>query len=476
MPRVLRMVSTVSQVGRQLPGESMLNVYVAASCATRSGALTPSTRIEVAEDLDARALSPTSDRREEVLQHTPPELTVDDGAETTRRGKKSRSAQSSSHGGNLRRSRRSRKPTRRRSLGAASSPGVATEVMDTHRGPPLADLDVTSSSRSDQTTDAPKNIDFDDVYQDGNAKHRIIEHPKGSGRWFILQCQRHGMQFGRKPLVAAVRHIYGKLHGLAAESSVAVAELGTQVLHCDADKAERNNKAFREALDSGYKVRPSGLPRVTGATPRNDTASEQPASLLDTSSHNTPRKQKQFQGIADPETGKLYLGRWSTSSASKPAWYAVLVLPLGSFETVGIPGSINDTGLLDGHIPVCYRSGPKRILGWKEGFEDGGSEVNRRKFPVLWFQDDQPLALRRGKFQVPSSSSFSWVSASQLRPFGEYGPDSSPVTGYDVASRFAEELDTLERRQKSSKEVSTTPRGISGGGLPGKALLSSDRR
>ncbi|SPO06935.1 uncharacterized protein DNG_09629 [Cephalotrichum gorgonifer] len=104
---------------------------------------------------------------------------------------------------------------------------------------------------------AQKTIDFDDVYQSGKAtdKHTIAKYPKSSGVWFILKCEEHGMHFCKNPVRGAARHLVSKLHGrMSMESSVAIRELSICMLGCDADKAERNNDAFLEAVGRRYEV------------------------------------------------------------------------------------------------------------------------------------------------------------------------------------------------------------------------------
>ncbi|CRK44214.1 hypothetical protein BN1723_000900 [Verticillium longisporum] len=187
------------------------------------------------------------------------------------------------------------------------------------------------------------------------------------------------------------------------------------------------------------------------ASSPSELAVDNPGILPNTVSANARRKQKPLKGVANPETGKLYLGRWDRGSGS--TWYIVVILPIGDLESVGMTGSIHDTALVDGHIPVFYNSWQKRILGWKEDYKDGGPYVARRKYPVMWFEDGRQMILREGRFQISSSGGFSWLSASNLLPFSEYGPDNSLVSGYAVALSFAEELEAMDVSRRARIEV-----------------------
>ncbi|KAJ9130295.1 hypothetical protein NKR23_g12265 [Pleurostoma richardsiae] len=54
------------------------------------------------------------------------------------------------------------------------------------------------SGKRRRGTQQMKAIEFDEVFGDGHAsyKHRIFEHPEGSGDWFILRCDEHNTHFG----------------------------------------------------------------------------------------------------------------------------------------------------------------------------------------------------------------------------------------------------------------------------------------
>src|SRR5262249_18284492 len=114
------------------------------------------------------------------------------------------------------------------------------------------------------------------------------------------------------------------------------------------------------------------------------------------------------EGIINPVVGRIYRALWKTTGA----WYAVLLLPTGSFEPVGMTGEIADTDLVT-YIPTCFRSNKraKKILGWSTGFEDGGPLVSKRRFPVMYFAADHYVPSNEGIPEFPEGSTFGWLDA-----------------------------------------------------------------
>lgn len=280
-------------------------------------------------------------------------------------------------------------------------------------------------------------MDFNDVYQNGNAKHKhtIIEYPKDSGSWYILRCDLH-CHFGRNPLQGAMKHLNGKRHGnLPKDGATAIEKLGIRVRNCDAEKAESNNLVFNRALDAGYqpfRTKPDQL--------SHPETGEQPGSAPDKASHDhrptMPRKQGAFEGFTDPAVGELYRVWY------RRAYYAVLMLPTGSFESVGMVGSIAETGLA-AHIPTCYLSNKqeKKIHGWADDYKNGGSLIRQRKFPVMYLDGlDVPLD---GKFGIPKGNLFSWVPARDLRPFNLDDPECQSVHGFGAAQAFCQRMKNM---------------------------------
>ncbi|RBQ68966.1 hypothetical protein FVER14953_10809 [Fusarium verticillioides] len=111
----------------------------------------------------------------------------------------------------------------------------------------------------------------------------------------------------------------------------------------------------------------------------------------------------EFKGITDPKCGKVYLTYWDKTKE----WLAVLILPMGSFDKIGIPGSIETCGLADS-LPPCYQY--DKVSGeykWAKPYETGNRLVNERMFPVMYFDGRD----------FPNRSAIDWIDAKDLRRF-----------------------------------------------------------
>lgn len=74
-------------------------------------------------------------------------------------------------------------------------------------------------------------------------------------------------------------------------------------------------------------------------------------------------------------------------------------------EEVGISDTIEDLGLID-DLPACYTYSKRtKQLKWARDYEDDGSLVEERKYPVMYFDG--------AKF--PDRSAVGWVTVDNLR-------------------------------------------------------------
>ncbi|KAG5657746.1 hypothetical protein KAF25_007779, partial [Fusarium avenaceum] len=118
---------------------------------------------------------------------------------------------------------------------------------------------------------------------------------------------------------------------------------------------------------------------------------------------NQSNRVEEFQGITDPEPGRIYLTFW----AKTKEWLAVLLLPMGDFNSVGIPGSITTCGLSES-LPSCYRYNmTKKKYSWTTEYRDGMRLVDERMFPVMFFDGRD----------FPHKSAIMWIEAKNLRKF-----------------------------------------------------------
>ncbi|KAM5358398.1 hypothetical protein ACJZ2D_015328 [Fusarium nematophilum] len=116
-----------------------------------------------------------------------------------------------------------------------------------------------------------------------------------------------------------------------------------------------------------------------------------------------PTQEQDFEGITDPDPGKVYLAFWGKSKE----WLAVLVLPMQDLEEAGVSGTIETLRLAE-IMPLCYEyDKPTKRYVWREGYNEGQDLVTEREFPVMYF-DGQDF---------PTKSAVGWVAARDLRGF-----------------------------------------------------------
>ncbi len=123
------------------------------------------------------------------------------------------------------------------------------------------------------------------------------------------------------------------------------------------------------------------------------------------------------------------------------------MLPTDGSTIAGIPLSIFETLLVRRRIPACYEYAGDRqsISGWARGYEDGGIHASKRRFPVLYIDDDDELEPGED-FELPSAQSLAWLPVGRLRPFSRHGPKGSSARGYRAALSFYQKLGEAKTR------------------------------
>ncbi|KUI57198.1 hypothetical protein VP1G_04519 [Cytospora mali] len=337
-----------------------------------------------------------------------------------------------------------------------ASPRAGEKIGGRSEGPsPDPDIPVAKKQKTMRT------ILFDEV----NAETKdwrfeeisiIVEYPIKSNMWYILRCQQCGLVLFTTQ--GAGQHLSGRTHGSTRRWGEAVKQLGVHVVDCDAKKARRNNDAFELACLQGHnpKRRLDGAPwRFHGSCHDKPTASRQedeiedmPDSELDLIDDGyvpsgeeidefmlEKESQKQpFLGVAEPVAGELYQAYWGADNT----WYLVTVLPLGGFQEIGIAGHLQDLDL-ELKIPPCYEvdGDSFHIIGWKDGFNDGGSCVTEREFPCFFFSVDFEVPLT-GEFGLPNGRHYAWMSAKDLRQidYSQPGAHNANSSGRIAAENF----------------------------------------
>ncbi|KAI1348552.1 hypothetical protein F5Y01DRAFT_212530 [Xylaria sp. FL0043] len=284
----------------------------------------------------------------------------------------------------------------------------------------------------------PKTVTFDEVYRNGQAKHKdtIVEYPQGCNQWYILKCEEHAIRFNRNPIPGAAKHLNGRLHNYIPKSSAkAIQMLGYQVIDCNAQLADLNNAAVNQAYANGYRPISIINPEHKKSRPKQITTPDSCRKIDTTniqqgegvpsqtntleSSRSTPSQRAcsipqmvSREIITNPKAFHVYYCFWSADRS----FYPVMILGWDDQRPGGLEHGLGYTGLLDkkqSNVPSCYiykdpeSATNAAIAGWSPGFEDGGPKVNQRKFPVMFFDED---------------SNVSWVSARSLSRFPLYEP------------------------------------------------------
>ncbi|KAF5548865.1 hypothetical protein FMEXI_4536 [Fusarium mexicanum] len=268
-------------------------------------------------------------------------------------------------------------------------------------------------------------IDFDDVYQDGNAptKYIITEH---KGFWYILECKKHKLHFmSNNPIHGARRHLTAGTHGnLNVKYDETVRLLGTRVLDCDEGKAKLNNLAAQRPTYAQY-----GRP-LSSVSAGSAHSNEGPQT-----------RSTQFLTGIDPQPGEVYTTFWKKTKR----FFAILVLPWGSFRQFGWDMNLMDnTSLLKKNIPACYDYDPVTgTVEWTEHYRPGGKYHHKRKYPIMYF--DAPV--------FPWECAIGWVAVNEFRA---YDPNDEGIDHKDKVDEFIlrmKDRDRLRNGEEDSGEA-----------------------
>lgn len=256
-----------------------------------------------------------------------------------------------------------------------------------------------------------RTIPFEEIYQDGKAqyKHKIFEHKAGSGNWYIVRCDEHQVHFGYgNPLHGAAKHVHSPQHGnLEKKHDLALQICGHRITGCNAELATLNNSVFERAVkEEGYVPFNMNLLTKEGRRRLHDGAE------IHVKAEGHAKKKPPKLNINSDEANNIrdcdfYQGLWSPPGANKK-WYALIVLPIlpdGSLEDVGLPQeTLGQTDLMD-KVPQCYRvdRNSLQIKEWKPSYKTGGDKVDRREYPVMYFDGVQKVSL-------------GWLPAYKLKP------------------------------------------------------------
>lgn len=259
------------------------------------------------------------------------------------------------------------------------SMGMSSHGYGSQKRPRTMEDDETRSSRTitldvlrDNAIDNPRN------------KQQIERWPKDSDQFWVFRCKEHNLLFGlggKGPCRGAIKHLISPVHVKIKDKTGAraVKEFGHRVLGCDQERMDRHNRGERSERARSEKSPSRG-----------------------------PCEDK----VEMRAVGEL-CRMWYEPERS---FYAVVVLPVGDFSPLGMAGTLSLHTDLTDEIPNCYQTCNNQIVGWAEGYEDGGSLVEEREYPVLYLEGWIEF-MPDGDLDNPKGQCYAWVAAWLLKTF-----------------------------------------------------------
>lgn len=312
-----------------------------------------------------------------------------------------------------------------------------------------------------------RTISFAEVYQDGKAqfKHQIFEYKTGSGNWYIVKCDEHGVHFKfGNPVHGAAKHVHSPQHDMQPKThDLAIEICGYLVTDCNAELAKLNNDEYQRAVaEDGYEPYNRNLLTKEGRQ-RTDNHKKQPKTEREggeihvngdvtSSKQIKARDSKPALNITKPKDCQFYQGLWQ----SNKKWYSLVVLPIrpdGSLREVGLKERFQELPLMQ-TVPKCYRVDrvSLQIKGWQPAYEDGEAKAKKREYPVMFF-DRTPWSL-------------GWLPAQKLQELDlDNPPESVDISGLRKAREwFAVKMNNRAswdelKRLGPGEPLSATPEG-----------------
>lgn len=306
----------------------------------------------------------------------------------------------------------------------------------------FAEDDVREPSSPDSTDDdlegedAPNGllpeVTFEKVYHNTlhtDDKRKIVEWPGRSNDYYTISpCDicPGPRTWGYSTIKAACSHLKGSKHKSKTGTTTDIIRMfGIRVTNCTRKLQEKNNKAYKEALERAGFV---PLHKLTLAQKKavmqnfNWEAVQSGADLapydgaddqesIDSGEHTDEYSEgiediPPEQVITNPVPGEVYQVFWKDSEPNKTGWYFVTPLPMPpkDFREVGMSSmcSLFKFQYFSGgaNIPKCYRkSGPSYT--WAEGFEDDGPRMTKRQIPILFLDPGLDIPPAGQEFHLP---------------------------------------------------------------------------
>ncbi|KAK0384417.1 hypothetical protein NLU13_8504 [Sarocladium strictum] len=282
--------------------------------------------------------------------------------------------------------------------------------LQPHKTGPWKPITLNDAYDGHRST-AVDEIEFDDVYQGGEPQcpHWICSHDGRS--FYIFRCDEHGVTFNDNAAQGAAKHLRGNQHKIEGNNQTAYDVLSIRVLNCNLELQSANNTMMRRRLDKGFSTAKATKParelmdlysfNRKGRAPIPSPAENRLASLSASEEEKVflpkPRLRLNRNQPSSIIPGEVYQG-WNVH-----AWRPVVALPSGSFEQIGLLGSLEDTGLLE-DLPAGVEFDPQTRQFYGKFSKDGSVETELM-YPVMLF-DGKPALSRESTVIVLKHENF----------------------------------------------------------------------
>ncbi|KAK8062637.1 hypothetical protein PG997_014734 [Apiospora hydei] len=214
---------------------------------------------------------------------------------------------------------------------------------------------------------------------DRNDWDTIIEWPEQSNQFWVLFCEEHRIHFKQKADNAAAKHLAGSLHRLPTrDRRPAIVQLGYYIPDCTDQRRESHNAEVNAKYAAGY------IPR--NEHKREARVKDLPAPAPDRSPRkpNQPSAKSASSIITHPKTSHVYYAKYEGQH------WAVVILGWDKLPEGCRHSTLAASELIKHDPPRCYNfEGYQRIIGWMSNYVDGGKSVEKREFPVMYFDEEK---------------------------------------------------------------------------------------
>ncbi|KAG5658598.1 hypothetical protein KAF25_010779 [Fusarium avenaceum] len=277
-----------------------------------------------------------------------------------------------------------------------------------------------------------RQIEFDAVFQNGTPRqwYRIVQSPRITGHWYILECTSCSTYFRREDAFQqAKEHLHTRHSNNSYVSAASVLEeFGTVVLNCNEELARRHN----DLLDAGWGSLASNNLSIASPEPGDcvEEYPEEPLQIPATTVTHVKKKRKRGRPKApiyqwkppasfaelDPRIVNLKPGDIVSVWIKRyKRFEPAMILPWGRFDRLDYSHTLAEVELNES-IPKCYDSAESDDMvprPWAPGYGNIGDLAHRRMLPGLYF--------RNGK-DFPCQCQSSWLALNKLKIFDETCP------------------------------------------------------